>query len=65
MAAIAYTPAGNAIFATAPLPLSAWLFMLPFAAAMLAAEELRKWLLKRGPSGRRRSGWESGTGRYA
>ncbi|HXK27999.1 MAG TPA: cation transporting ATPase C-terminal domain-containing protein [Candidatus Binatia bacterium] len=40
--AIVYMPWGQAIFGTAALPLDAWLFMLPFAAAMLLLEELRK-----------------------
>ena len=46
MLVIAYTPLGNAIFSTAPIEAGAWLFMLPFAAAMLAAEELRKWIVR-------------------
>jgi magnesium-transporting ATPase (P-type) len=41
---INYTPWGNAIFATAPLPLSVWSFVAPFAIAMLALEETRKLL---------------------
>jgi hypothetical protein len=28
------------------IPLAAWLFVLPFAAAMLALEELRKWIVR-------------------
>ena len=40
---IIYTPWGQIIFGTAPIPLSIWLFMLPFAAAMLLLEEVRKW----------------------
>jgi sodium/potassium-transporting ATPase subunit alpha len=43
---IAYTPWGNMIFGTAPLPLEAWLFLLPFALAMLLLEESRKWFLR-------------------
>ena len=46
MALIAYTPFGNAAFSTAPIGVHAWLFMLPFAAAMLAGEELRKGLVR-------------------
>jgi magnesium-transporting ATPase (P-type) len=46
MLVIAYTPLGNAIFSTAPIDAGAWLFMVPFAAAMLAAEELRKWIVR-------------------
>jgi calcium-translocating P-type ATPase len=44
---IAYTPWGNALFGTAPLPLSVWLFILPFAVGMTALEELRKWIFRR------------------
>jgi magnesium-transporting ATPase (P-type) len=44
---IAYTPVGNALFGTAPLDARTWLVMLPFAAAMLAAEEGRKWIVRR------------------
>jgi calcium-translocating P-type ATPase len=40
---IIYTPWGQIIFGTAPIPLSIWLFMLPFGAAMLLLEEVRKW----------------------
>lgn len=47
MLLIAYTPAGNALFGTTPLPLSAWLLPLPFAAAMLASEEARKAVIRR------------------
>lgn len=45
--AICYTPWGNVIFGTAPIALDAWLFMLPFAAMMLALEEARKMLVRR------------------
>ena len=44
--AIVYTPPGNAIFATAPLEASAWLFMMPFAVGMLVAEEGRKQIVR-------------------
>jgi calcium-translocating P-type ATPase len=44
---IAYTPAGNALFATAPIPGRVWLTVLPFAAGMLALEEFRKGLARR------------------
>jgi magnesium-transporting ATPase (P-type) len=46
MLLIAYTPAGNAVFSTAPIDGAAWLFMLPFAAAMLAGDELRKSIVR-------------------
>lgn len=42
---IDYTPAGNALFGTAPIPLAAWLSMFPLALAMLVLKELRKWLV--------------------
>jgi magnesium-transporting ATPase (P-type) len=45
--AIVYTPAGNALFGTAPLAASAWLFVLPFALGMLALEEARKAVVRR------------------
>jgi magnesium-transporting ATPase (P-type) len=44
---IVYTPIGHAVFGTAPLPFSVWLFMLPFALLMLLAEELRKLIVRR------------------
>ena len=47
---IDYTPWGNALFGTAPIPLAVWLFIIPFALAMLALEELRKWLVRARPS---------------
>jgi calcium-translocating P-type ATPase len=40
---INYTPWGNTLFGTAPIPLSVWIFILPFAVGMIALEELRKW----------------------
>ena len=43
---IDYTPWGNALFGTAPIPLAVWLFIIPFALAMLALEELRKWFVR-------------------
>jgi magnesium-transporting ATPase (P-type) len=46
MAAISYTPWGNAVFGAAPLPAAVWLFLLPFMLAMFAAEEGRKWLVR-------------------
>ena len=45
--AIVYTAPGNAAFGTAPIALDVWLFMLPFAAAMLVLEEGRKWWVRR------------------
>ncbi|MBI2992803.1 MAG: cation-transporting P-type ATPase [Gammaproteobacteria bacterium] len=46
MLLIVYTPAGNTVFGTAPISAHAWLFMLPFAATMLVAEELRKGVVR-------------------
>jgi magnesium-transporting ATPase (P-type) len=43
---IDYTPWGNALFGTAPIPLVAWLFITPFALGMLGLEELRKWFVR-------------------
>jgi sodium/potassium-transporting ATPase subunit alpha len=49
---IVYTPPGHLLFGTAPLPIDAWLFALPFALLLGVAEEGRKWLIRR--SARRR-----------
>jgi hypothetical protein len=43
---ITYTPWGNLIFGTAPIPLSVWLFAVPFAVGLLLFEELRKWAMR-------------------
>jgi magnesium-transporting ATPase (P-type) len=43
---IDYTQWGNMIFGTAPIPLTLWLFVLPFALGMLVLEELRKWVVR-------------------
>ncbi|MBU1690303.1 MAG: cation-transporting P-type ATPase [Gammaproteobacteria bacterium] len=45
--AIDYTPWGNLIFGTAPIGLNVWLFVIPFAFAMLALEEVRKWVVRK------------------
>ncbi|HEU0201855.1 MAG TPA: cation transporting ATPase C-terminal domain-containing protein [Burkholderiaceae bacterium] len=45
--AIVYTPIGQTLFGTAPLPAAAWLFVLPFAVAMAALEEGRKAIARR------------------
>ena len=42
--AIAYTPLGNAAFGTRPLPVEAWLLMIPLALGIGVLEELRKVL---------------------
>jgi sodium/potassium-transporting ATPase subunit alpha len=44
---ISYTPWGNALIGTMPVPAELWPFLLPFAAAMLLCEEARKWLVRR------------------
>lgn len=46
---IDYTSWGNAIFGTAPIPVTVWLFVLPFALGMWALEELRKWIVRSRP----------------
>jgi len=46
VALIGYTPLGNFIFGTAPIGVRAWLFILPFAAMMLVAEEVRKRIVR-------------------
>jgi magnesium-transporting ATPase (P-type) len=45
--AIIYTWPGNALVGTAPIGIETWLFILPFAVAMLLLEEGRKWWLRR------------------
>jgi magnesium-transporting ATPase (P-type) len=45
---IDYTPWGNAILGAAPLTGKVWLFVVPFAIALLILEELRKWLVRNG-----------------
>lgn len=45
--AIDYTPWGNLVFSTAPIGLNVWLFVIPFAFAMLALEEVRKWAARK------------------
>jgi sodium/potassium-transporting ATPase subunit alpha len=47
MLAIVYAPWVQTIFGTAALGLDTWLFMLPFAAAMLLLEEIRKLVARR------------------
>ena len=47
IALIVYTPPGHAVFGTAPLSARDWLLALPFAAAMIAAEEARKALSRK------------------
>jgi magnesium-transporting ATPase (P-type) len=47
IAFIAYTPWGNRLFGSAPLEWQLWVFLVPFAVAMLVIEEGRKALLRR------------------
>lgn len=44
---INYTPWGNLLLSTSPVAGAVWLFIMPFAAGLLALEELRKWLVRR------------------
>jgi len=48
---IDYTPWGNLLFGTAPIPLGVWLSVMPFALGMLALEEARKWVRRRNSVG--------------
>jgi magnesium-transporting ATPase (P-type) len=43
---IDYTPWGNLIFGTAPLAPAVWVFLIPFALALLVLEELRKLIAR-------------------
>ena len=44
---IVYTPQGNILFGTGPIPLTAWAFFIPFALFLLVFEELRKRLVRK------------------
>jgi len=44
---INYSPWGNAILDTSPVPSGLWLFVVPLALGMIALEETRKWLVRR------------------
>jgi len=44
---IVYTPQGNILFGTGPIPLTAWAFFIPFALFLLGFEELRKKLVRK------------------
>ena len=44
---IVYSPWGNAIFLTAPIPGDTWLFILHFSFLMSCAEEARKWCIRK------------------
>jgi len=43
---IDYTPLGNFLLGTLPIPGTVWLLITPFAAGLLVLEELRKWLAR-------------------
>lgn len=45
---IDYTAWGNVIFGTAPIATEVWLHIIPFALGMLALEEARKWVVRKG-----------------
>lgn len=47
LALIVYTPLGNAIFGTGPLPLWAWGLLLLGAVGLLLADEIRKFVIGR------------------
>ena len=47
---INYTPWGNMILDTAPVPSGLWLFLIPLAVGMLVLEEARKWVVRRSMS---------------
>ncbi len=44
---IVYSPYGNRIFSTHPIPLEIWLILIPFALVLFFAEEGRKYLVRR------------------
>ena len=43
---IDYTRWGNSLVGTASIPLTVWLFIIPFAIAMVFLEEFRKWVCR-------------------
>ena len=45
---IDYTTMGNAVFGTAPIPVSFWLAVVPFGLAMAGLEELRRRVVRDG-----------------
>lgn len=48
---IVYTPWGNLLFGTAPISGAVWLWVLPFAGALVVLEEARKaWVRRRNPA---------------
>ena len=55
-AMLVYTPIGNKILNLAPISLSDWLFLVPFALLLFAAEEGRKMIVRRRINRSTRSG---------
>lgn len=48
----AYTPGIDGVLKTHPIDGLDWLYMLPFSAFMLLQDELRKWMIRRNPTGK-------------
>lgn len=44
---IIYTPPGNSIFGCSPIGFNVWLLLIPFALLLLAADETRKYIVRR------------------
>ena len=44
---VIYTPTGNAIFGCVPIGINIWLLLIPFALLLLAADETRKFFVRR------------------
>ncbi len=44
---IVYTYQGNIMFGTSPIPLSSWIFLVPFAVLLLGLEEARKFFVRK------------------
>lgn len=44
---IIYTPPGNSIFGCSPIGINVWLLLVPFALLLLAADEARKYTVRR------------------
>ena len=45
---IIYTPLGNSLFKSAPIGMNVWLLLMPFALLLLAMDEVRKYVVRRG-----------------
>ena len=46
-AVLIYVPIMQGIFGTYPVPITCWLFYLPFIPVLIGAEESRKWFIRR------------------